>query len=190
MPLQADAADPVQMRTAVQRTQLELGGPQVLVCNAGIALQKLFTDTTDEDWRRVLAVDLDGAFYACKAVLPGMIRQKYGRILLVSSMWGQTGGSCEVAYSAAKAGLIGLGKALAKEEGPSGITVNIVAPGVIDTDMMAGFTADDRAALAEETPVGRLGTPEEVARTLVFLADEASGYITGQVIGLNGGLVI
>ncbi len=190
LPLQADAADPVQMRTAVQRTQLELGGPQVLVCNAGIALQKLFTDTTDEDWRRVLAVDLNGAFYACKAVLPGMIRQKYGRILLVSSMWGQTGGSCEVAYSAAKAGLIGLGKALAKEEGPSGITVNIVAPGVIDTDMMAGFTADDRAALAEETPVGRLGTPEEVARTLVFLADKASGYITGQVIGLNGGLVI
>ena len=190
LPLQADAADPVQMQTAVQRTRLELGGPQVLVCNAGIALQKLFTDTTDEDWRRVLAVDLDGAFYACKAVLPGMIRQKYGRILLVSSMWGQTGGSCEVAYSAAKAGLIGLGKALAKEEGPSGITVNIVAPGVIDTDMMAGFTADDRAALAEETPVGRLGTPEEVARTLVFLADKASGYITGQVIGLNGGLVI
>lgn len=190
LPLQADAADPAQMKTAVQRTQLELGGPQVLVCNAGIALQKLFTDTTDEDWRRVLAVDLDGAFYACKAVLPGMIRQKYGRILLVSSMWGQTGGSCEVAYSAAKAGLIGLGKALAKEEGPSGITVNIVAPGVIDTDMMAGFTADDRAALAEETPVGRLGTPEEVARTLVFLADKASGYITGQVIGLNGGLVI
>lgn len=119
-----------------------------------------------------------------------MIHQKFGRILLVSSMWGQTGGSCEVAYSAAKAGLIGLGKALAKEEGPSGITVNIVAPGVIDTDMMAGFSDEDRAALAEETPVGRLGTPDEIARTLVFLADRASGYITGQVIGQNGGLVI
>ena len=190
LPLQADAADPVQMRTAVQRTQLELGGPQVLVCNAGIALQKLFTDTTDEDWRRVLAVDLDGAFYACKAVLPGMIRQKYGRILLVSSMWGQTGASCEVHYSAAKAGVIGLTKALAKEEAPSGITVNCVAPGVIDTDMMASFSAEDRAALADETPVGRLGSAGEIARTLMFLASPDAGYITGQVIGQNGGLVI
>lgn len=188
--LRADAADAAQVATAVRRAEQELGGLQVLVCNAGIAQQKLFTDTTDEDWRRIMGVDLDGAFYACRAVLPGMIHQKYGRILLVSSMWGQTGGSCEVAYSAAKAGLIGLGKALAKEEGPSGITVNVVAPGVIDTDMMAGFTAEDRAVLAEDTPVGRLGTPEEIARTLVFLADEASGYITGQVIGQNGGLVI
>lgn len=188
--LRADAADAAQVATAVRRAEQELGRLQVLVCNAGIAQQKLFTDTTDEDWRRIMGVDLDGAFYACRAVLPGMIHQKYGRILLVSSMWGQTGGSCEVAYSAAKAGLIGLGKALAKEEGPSGITVNIVAPGVIDTDMMAGFTDEDRAVLAEDTPVGRLGTPEEIARTLVFLADEASGYITGQVIGQNGGLVI
>ena len=138
--LQADAADPAQVTTAVNRAEQELGGLQALVCNAGIAQQKLFTDTTDDDWRRIMAVDLDGAFYACRAALPGMIRRKYGRILLVSSMWGQTGGSCEVAYSAAKAGLIGLGKALAKEEGPSGITVNILAPGVIDTDMMAGFT--------------------------------------------------
>lgn len=188
--LRADAADAAQVTVAVRRAEQELGGLQVLVCNAGIAQQKLFTDTTDEDWRRIMSVDLDGAFYACRAALPGMIHRKYGRILLVSSMWGQTGGSCEVAYSAAKAGLIGLGKALAKEEGPSGITVNIVAPGVIDTDMMAGFSDEDRAVLAEDTPVGRLGTPEEIARTLVFLADEASGYITGQVIGQNGGLVI
>lgn len=188
--LQADAADANQVAIAVRRAEQELGGLQALVCNAGIAQQKLFTDTTDEDWRRIMSVDLDGAFYACRAALPGMIHRKYGRILLVSSMWGQTGGSCEVAYSAAKAGLIGLGKALAKEEGPSGITVNVVAPGVIDTDMMAGFSEEDRAVLAEDTPVGRLGTPEEIARTLVFLADEASGYITGQVIGQNGGLVI
>ena len=188
--IQADAGDAVQVKAAVSKAEDELGSLQVLVCNAGIAQQKLFTDTTDEDWRRLMAVDLDGAFYACRAALPGMIRQKYGRILLVSSMWGQTGGSCEVAYSAAKAGLIGLGKALAKEEGPSGITVNVIAPGVIDTDMMAGFTAEDRAALAEETPVCRLGTAQEIARTMVFLADEQSGYITGQVIGQNGGLVI
>ena len=172
------------------RPKKTLGSLQVLVCNAGIAQQKLFTDTTDEDWHRMMAVDLDGAFYACRAVLPGMIRQKYGRIVLISSMWGQTGGSCEVAYSAAKAGLIGLGRALAKEEGPSGVTVNIIAPGVIDTDMMASFTDEDRAALAEETPVERLGTAEDVARAIVFLCDKNAGYITGQVLGVNGGLVI
>lgn len=188
--IQADAADPQQVREAVEQTAWELGGPQVLVCNAGIAQQKLFTDLTDEDWRRMMSVDLDGVFYACRAVLPGMIQEKYGRILCVSSMWGQTGGSCEVHYSAAKAGVIGLCRALAKEEGPSGITVNCVAPGVIDTDMMASFTEEDRAALAEETPVGRLGTAEEIARTLVFLASPDAGYITGQVIGQNGGLVI
>lgn len=186
----ADAADSAQVRDAVAQTARELGGPQVLVCNAGIAQQKLFTDLTDEDWRRMMSVDLDGVFYACRAALPGMIREKYGRILCVSSMWGQTGGSCEVHYSAAKAGVIGLCRALAKEEGPSGITVNCVAPGVIYTDMMASFTEEDRAALAEETPVGRLGTAEEIARTLVFLASPDAGYITGQVIGQNGGLVI
>lgn len=188
--IQADAADSRQVQNAVERTAQELGGPQVLVCNAGIAQQKLFTDLTDEDWRRMMSVDLDGVFYACRAALPGMIREKYGRILCVSSMWGQTGGSCEVHYSAAKAGVIGLCRALAKEEGPSGITVNCVAPGVIDTDMMASFTEEDRAALAEETPVGRLGTADEIARTLVFLASPEAGYITGQVIGQNGGLVI
>lgn len=188
--IRADAGDPAQVRAAVARAEQELGSLQVLVCNAGIAQVKLFTDTTDEDWRRMMAVNLDGAFYACRAVLPGMIHRKYGRILLVSSMWGQTGGSCEVHYSAAKAGLIGLTKALAKEEGPSGITVNCVAPGVIETDMMAAFTAEDKAALAEETPVGRLGTADEVAKLLVFLAGEDAGYITGQVFGVNGGLVI
>lgn len=188
--IRADAADSAQVRDAVAQTARELGGPQVLVCNAGIAQQKLFTDLTDEDWRRMMSVDLDSVFYACRAALPGMIREKYGRILCVSSMWGQTGGSCEVHYSAAKAGVIGLCRALAKEEGPSGITVNCVAPGVIDTDMMASFTEEDRAALAEETPVGRLGTAKEIARTLVFLASPDAGYITGQVIGQNGGLVI
>ena len=162
----------------------------VLVSNAGIAQQKLFTDITPEEWQRMLDVNLTGAFNLCQLALPGMIRRKAGRILTVSSMWGQTGGSCEVHYSAAKAGLIGLTKALAKEEGPSGITVNCVAPGVIDTDMMASFTAEDKAALAEETPVGRLGTAEEVAKLLLYLAGEDAGYITGQVFGVNGGLVI
>ena len=185
-----DAADPAQVREAVRQAETAIGPLTVLVCNAGIAQSKLFTELTDEDWRRMMGVDLDGPFYFSRAVLPGMIRRKYGRILFVSSMWGQTGGSCEVHYSAAKAGVIGLCKALAKEEGPSGITVNCVAPGVIDTDMMACYTPEDKAALAEETPVGRLGTAEEIARTLVFLAGEDAGYITGQVIGQNGGLVI
>lgn len=188
--IMADAADSHAVQEAVAQTARVLGGPHVLVCNAGIAQQKLFTDLTDEDWRQMMSVDLDGVFYACRAVLPGMIHRKYGRILCISSMWGQTGGSCEVHYSAAKAGVIGLCRALAKEEGPSGITVNCVAPGVIDTDMMASFSEEDRAALAEETPVGRLGTAEEIARTLVFLASPDAGYITGQVIGQNGGLVI
>ena len=118
------------------------------------------------------------------------VEQALGRVDVLVSMWGQTGGSCEVHYSAAKAGLIGLTKALAKEEGPSGITVNCVAPGVIDTDMMAAFTAEDKAALAEETPVGRLGSADEVAKLLLYLAGEDAGYITGQVFGVNGGLVI
>ena len=188
--LHADVSDSAQVNAAVQEALQQFGSLQALICCAGIAQQKLFTDLTDEDWHRMMGVDLDGVFYACRAVLPGMIRQKYGRILLVSSMWGQTGGSCEVHYSAAKAGVIGLTKALAKEEGPSGITVNCVAPGVIETDMMASFTAEDKAALAEETPVERLGTPEEVARTLVFLAGRGAGFITGQVLGVNGGIVI
>ena len=188
--LHADVSDSAQVNAAVQEALQQFGSLQALMCCAGIAQQKLFTDLTDEDWHRMMGVDLDGVFYACRAVLPGMIRQKYGRILLVSSMWGQTGGSCEVHYSAAKAGVIGLTKALAKEEGPSGITVNCVAPGVIETDMMASFSAEDKAALAEETPVERLGTPEEVARTLVFLAGRGAGFITGQVLGVNGGIVI
>lgn len=185
-----DAADSAQVARAVREAEAAVGPLTVLVCNAGIAQSKLFTDITDEDWRRMMGVDLDGTFYFSRAVLPGMIRRRYGRILFVSSMWGQTGGSCEVHYSAAKAGMIGLCKALAKEEGPSGITVNCVAPGVIDTDMMACYSDEDKAALAEETPVGRLGTPDEIARTLVFLAGREAGYITGQVIGQNGGLVI
>lgn len=188
--LHADVSNGAQMQRAVQQAEQEFGSLQVLVCSAGIAQQKLFTDLTDEDWRRMMGVNLDGVFYACRAVLPGMIRQKYGRILLISSMWGQTGGSCEAHYSAAKAGVIGLTRALAREEGPSGITVNCVAPGVIETDMMSGFSAADKAALAAEAPVERLGLPDEVARTLVFLAARQSGFITGQVLGVNGGMVI
>lgn len=188
--VQCDVARREDCERAFAAAEQAIGEVDVLVCNAGIAQQKLFTDITPAEWQRMLDVNLSGAFHLCQLALPGMIRRKAGRILTVSSMWGQTGASCEVHYSAAKAGLIGLTRALAKEEGPSGITVNCVAPGVIDTDMMASFTAEDKAALAEETPVGRLGTADEVARLLVFLAGEEAGYITGQVFGVNGGLVI
>ena len=188
--VQCDVASRASCELAFRTAEQALGHVDVLVSNAGIAQQKLFTDITPEEWQHMLDVNLTGAFHLCQLALPGMIRRKAGRILTVSSMWGQTGGSCEVHYSAAKAGLIGLTKALAKEEGPSGITVNCVAPGVIDTDMMAAFSAEDKAALAEETPVGRLGSADEVARLLVFLAGEDAGYITGQVFGVNGGLVI
>ena len=180
--VQCDVASRASCELAFRAAEQALGRVDVLVSNAGIAQQKLFTDITPEEWQRMLDVNLTGAFNLCQLALPGMIRRKAGRILTVSSMWGQTGGSCE--------GLIGLTKALAKEEGPSGITVNCVAPGVIDTDMMASFTAEDKAALAEETPVGRLGTAEEVAKLLLYLAGEDAGYITGQVFGVNGGLVI
>ena len=188
--VQCDVASRASCELAFRTVEQALGHVDVLVCNAGIAQQKLFTDITPEEWQRMLDVNLSGAFHLCQLALPGMIHRKAGRILTVSSMWGQTGGSCEVHYSAAKAGLIGLTKALAKEEGPSGVTVNCVAPGVIDTDMMAAFTAEDKAALAEETPVGRLGSAAEVAALLVYLAGENAGYITGQVFGVNGGLVI
>ena len=188
--VQCDVASRASCELAFHAVEQAMGRVDVLVSNAGIAQQKLFTDITPDEWQHMLDVNLTGAFNLCQLALPGMIRRKNGRILTVSSMWGQTGGSCEVHYSAAKAGLIGLTKALAKEEGPSGITVNCVAPGVIDTDMMASFTAEDKAALAEETPVGRLGTADEVAKLLVFLAGEDTGYITGQVFGVNGGLVI
>lgn len=187
--VRADVADAAAVAGMFRTVEEKLGPVSVLVNNAGIAQQKMFCDITDEEWRRMLGVHLDGAFYCCRAALPGMIRRRWGRIINISSMWGQVGGSCEVHYSAAKAGIIGLTKALAQEEGPSGITVNCIAPGVIETDMMAGFSADDKAALADETPLCRLGRAEEVADTALFLAGENAGFITGQVLGVNGGLV-
>lgn len=189
LPVQGDVADRAAVDGMFAAAERAFGGVDVLVCSAGIAQQRLFTALTEADWRRMLDVHLTGAFFCCRRALPGMLRQRWGRILTVSSMWGQVGGSCEVHYSAAKAGLIGLTKALAREEAPSGVTVNCVAPGVIDTDMMAGFSPADRAALADETPAGRLGRPQEVASALLWLAGEEAGYITGQVIGVNGGLV-
>ena len=162
----------------------------ILVCNAGVAHVGLLSDMTDGEWRRIFAVNVDGVFHCCRAVIPHFVHRKAGRIVTVSSMWGQVGASCEAAYSASKAAVIGLTRALAKELGPSGIAVNCVAPGVIDTDMNKNLTAQDLTALAEETPLGRIGTADQAAEAVWYLGGGQSGFITGQVLGVNGGLVI
>ena len=181
-----DITDPAD----VERLFAAVGTVDVLVNNAGISLIRQIQDTTPEDYDALMGVNCKGVFLCSRAAAVDMLRRHSGAIVNVSSMWGQVGGACEVAYSAAKGAVIAFTKALAKEVAPSGILVNCVAPGVIDTDMMASFTAEDKAALAEETPVGRLGTAEEVAKLLLYLAGEDAGYITGQVFGVNGGLVI
>ena len=191
VPVRGDLSDPAQAARAVEGAQAALGHLDALVCNAGVALPvQLLTDTTDDQWRRVMGTDLDGVFFTLRAAIPGMVSRKRGAIVTVSSMWGVTGGSCEAPYSAAKAGVIGLTKALAKELGPSGIRVNCVAPGAIETDMTAFLTPEDRAALADEAPLGRMGTPEEVAEAVRFLAGEEARFITGQVLRVDGGMVI
>ena len=161
-----------------------------LVNNAGVAHIGLFTDMTEEQWDTLFAVNVKGAFNVTQAVLPGMISLGSGAIVNVSSMWGEVGASCEVAYSAAKAALIGMTKALAKEVGPSGVRVNCVYPGVVDTDMNAELTEADLAALAEETPLGRIGRADEVANATLYLCDEGASFITGQTLGVSGGLVV
>lgn len=186
----ADVSSSEQVNSAVNEIKEKLGTPYILVNNSGIAQQKLFTDITDEDWKTMLDVNLSGTFYMCRAVLPFMIHEKAGRIINISSMWGQVGASCEVHYSASKAGVIGLTKALAQEVAPSGITVNCVAPGAVETKMMASFSDEDKAALCEEIPVGRLGKPDEIASAVSFLASDNASYITGQIIGVNGGMVV
>lgn len=188
--VQADVSDPVQVRKMVDNVLDKFCQLDILICNAGVAQQKLFGDLTDEDWRRIFAVNVDGVFHTIRAALPHFIHRKAGKILTVSSMWGQVGGSCEAAYSAAKASVIGLTKALAKELGPSGITVNCVSPGVIQTDMNAHLDGETMAALAEETPLGAIGTPEDVAEAMWYLASDAARFVTGQVLAPNGGLVI
>ena len=189
-PYMCDIADENSVNQLIQSIRSELGEVSVLVNNAGFAQQKLFTDLSADEWRRMMAVHVDGAFYTCRGVLPEMIRQHSGAIVNVSSMWGQTGGSCEVHYSTAKAAIIGMTKALAKEVGPSGIRVNCVAPGVIRTDMLADFDEETLEVLADEAPLCRLGSPEDVAASVSFLVSEKASFITGQVLAPNGGIVM
>ena len=185
---QADLTDPAQVEALFAAAEEDFGFLEGLVNNAGTAWKGLFTDMTLEDWRQVLDSDLTSVFLCCRRALPPMIRRKRGSIVNVSSMWGQVGASCEAAYSAAKAGVIGLTKALAKEEGPSGIRVNCLAPGVVRTPMNGDLSPEDLAALREETPLERIGSPEEIAQAAAFLLENT--FVTGQVLGVNGGLVV
>lgn len=182
----ADVAD----REQVERMFASVGGVGVLVNNAGIAQQKLFTDITEQDWNRMFDIDVKGVFHCCQCALPYMIHNKHGKIINISSMWGQVGASCEVHYSAAKAAVIGLTKALAKEVGPSGIQVNCIAPGVIRTEMNGNLDESTMEELKEETPLGVIGSAEDIAAAVGFLAGEKSNFITGQVLAVNGGMII
>ena len=183
--IRADVSDSAQVADMFKAA----GEVDVLVNNAGISGFYMLDAMSDDEWNRMMGVNLSGVFYCTRAVLPQMLRRKSGAIVNVSSMWGICGASCEAAYSASKAGVIGLTKALAKEVGPSGIRVNCVAPGAIDTEMNKKLGEEAIKELCEETPLGRLGRPEEVAAAILFLADD-EGFITGQVLSPNGGLII
>lgn len=186
----ADVSDKKQVNNMFDECLKKFGKIDVLINNAGIAQTKVFTDITEQDWDNMINTDLKGTFLCSQAAVKSMIENKKGKIINISSIWGITGGSCEVHYSAAKAGVIGFTKALAKELGPSGINVNSIAPGVIKTDMMSCYTDDDLKELTEETAVLRLGNPDDIAQTALFLASKNADFITGQIISPNGGFVI
>lgn len=183
----ADLYDDKAVSRAIGEARGHFGAVDAVVCNAGIAEQKLFQDITDEAWQRMLDVNLMGAVRTIRACLPDLLRRKRGSIVTVSSVWGQSGASCESHYAASKAALIGLSKSLALELGPSGIRVNCVAPGVIDTEMNAMHSEETMRELADETPLGRIGTATEVADSILYLCSERASFITGQVLGVNGG---
>ena len=186
----ADLSDPVQAKTMVDNVLEKFCQLDILVCCSGLSHVGLVTDIDPQQWKTLFGVNVDGMHYCCQAVLPHMVHRKEGCILTVSSMWGQVGASCEVAYPATKGAVIAYTKALAHEVGPSNIRVNCIAPGVIATEMNAHLSPEDLEALADETPLGRIGTPEECATCALFLASEGASFVTGQVLAPNGGLVI
>lgn len=190
MTQKANVANKLEVDLMVKETLYKFGRIDVMVNNAGIAYQGLITDTDEIDFDKIIDVDLKGVFNCCKSVTPVMVNQKFGRIINISSMWGQVGASCEVAYSAAKAGVIGITKALAKELAPSGITVNSIAPGLIETSMNSNLSVEELNEFVNEIPVSRIGSADEIAAAVYFLASDDAEYITGQVLGINGGYVV
>ncbi len=187
--VECDVTAPLSVQKAVDNVLEKFCQLDILVCAAGVSWVGLTQDMTEADYRRVMGVNLDGAFTCCQAALRPMIAAKRGKILLISSIWGRSGGACEVAYSASKAGLQGLTKALAAEVGFSGIRVNCLAPGMIDTKMNERLGPQDLADFCAETPLGRIGAPEEVAKAAWFLCSDAASFITGQVLGVDGGFI-
>lgn len=185
-----DVTNSIDANGIVEFAVQKFGKVDVLVCNAGIAQQKLFTDITDEDWSNMINTNLTGCFNCCRAASKVMISNHSGSILNISSMWGISGASCEVHYSASKAGVIGLTKALAKELAPSNVRVNCVAPGVVKTDMLSSFSDQDLKELKNETPLSRLGTPEDIAKAVYFLSSDDASFITGQVLSVDGGFIL
>ena len=188
--LACDIRSASQVTAMFDQIEEEWGYVHVLVNNAGIARQELFTDMTEDQWQEIWQINVSGAVWCSKRALPSMVHAKAGKIINISSIWGMVGASCEVAYSTTKGALISFTKALAKEVGPSGIVVNCVAPGVIDTPINSQLSAADMAALKEETPLGIIGSPQDVAGLVSFLASSQGDFITGQVISPNGGFVI
>ena len=187
---QADVADKAAVDAMVRDIETTFGPVSLLVNNAGITSQCLFQDVTSEMWRRHFAVNVDGAYHTTQAVLPHMLHEHEGCIVNISSIWGLRGASCEAVYSATKHALIGLTRSLAAELGPTGIRVNCVAPGVIRTDMLDVLPAEALPMIADQTPLGRLGTPEDIAHAVAFLADERASFITGQVLTSDGGYLL
>lgn len=190
MVVQCDVSDEQQVKQMMATIEQEFSPVEVLVNNAGIAEMKLFTDIETSMWERMFDVNVKGMYLCCKYVLPSMISRKKGKIVNTSSVWGLVGASCEAHYSATKGAILAFTKALAKEEGPSNIQVNAVAPGAVLTDMLSGIDEEALRMVAEETPAGRLGKPEDIAETVVFLASEKADFITGQIISPNGGFVV
>ena len=188
--VKADVSKKAEVENMMAEIEKCFGGVDILINNAAVAEQKMFCDITECDWDRMFDINVKGCYNCIQAALPHMVHEKWGRIINISSIWGITGASCEVHYAASKAAVIGLTKALAKELGPSGITVNCVAPGVIDTDMNSALTEDVIKELKEETPLGEIGSPSDIAEMIAFLAGEKAKFITGQVISPNGGFLI